>query len=86
MRTTLPGATLVASFIFLLAATSGSLAQASIEAQCRGASGKTLACCTKIVRANPSIAQCDKEVAVFRCVGAKNNKYVSRNGCVMPGR
>ena len=79
-------ATLVASFIFLLAATSGSLAQASVEAQCRGATGKALACCAKVVRANPSIAQCDKEVAVFRCVGTKNNKYVSRNGCVMPGQ
>lgn len=86
MRIILSGATLVASFIFLLAATTGSLAQASIEAQCRGATGKALACCTKVVQANPSIAQCDKEVAVFRCVGAKNNKYASRNGCVMPGR
>ena len=78
-------AILVASALLMIAATSGSLAQASIEAQCRGASGKTLACCTKIVRANPSIAQCDKEVAVFRCVGTKNNKYVLRNGFVMPG-
>jgi len=72
--------------LMVVAATNGSLAQASIEAQCRGATGKALACCTKIVGANPSIAQCDKEVAVFRCVGAKNNKYVSRNGCVMPSR
>jgi hypothetical protein len=77
---------LVASAFLMIAATSGSLAQASIEAQCHGAKGKTLACCTKIVRANPSIAQCDKEVAVFRCVGTKNNKYVSRNGCAMPGQ
>lgn len=61
-------------------------AQSSVAAQCSGASGKALTCCQKIVTANPSIGQCEKEVAVFRCVGIRNNKYVSRSGCVMPQR
>ena len=59
-------------------------AQVNVAAQCSGASGKAYACCVRIVTKNPSIAQCAKEVAVFRCVGNKNSTYVSRNGCVMP--
>jgi hypothetical protein len=59
-------------------------AQVNVAAQCAGASGKAYACCVRVVTRNPGIAQCDKEVAVFRCVGNKNSKYVSRHGCVMP--
>lgn len=54
-------------------------AQASIETQCAGARGKAMACCQRVVTANPKIAQCDKERAVFRCTGSK--QYVSPNGC-----
>jgi hypothetical protein len=46
--------------------------------------GKGYKCCVSVVTKNPSIAQCDKEVAVFRCVGNKKSKYVSANGCAMP--
>ena len=67
-----------------MAASGPASAQADVERQCRGVTGKTYACCVRIVTSNPRIAQCDKEVAVFRCVGNKNSKYVSRNGCVMP--
>jgi hypothetical protein len=67
-----------------IAASGPASAQADAERQCRGATGKAYACCVRIVTSNPRIAQCDKEVAVFRCVGNKNSKYVSRNGCVMP--
>jgi hypothetical protein len=46
--------------------------------------GKGYRCCVQVVTKNPGISQCDKEVAVFRCVGNKKSTYVSRNGCVMP--
>jgi hypothetical protein len=67
-----------------MAAGGPALAQVNVEAQCRGATGKAYACCVRIVTNHPRVTQCDKEVAVFRCVGNKNSKYVSRNGCVMP--
>ena len=52
-------------------------AQADIQTQCRGVSGKpkAYACCVRIVTKNPGIGQCEKEVAVFRCAGNKNSKY-----------
>jgi hypothetical protein len=65
--------------LLLLASSGTAFAQTSVEAQCAGARGKTLACCQRIVTANPRIAQCDKERAVFRCTGSK--QYVSPNGC-----
>lgn len=46
--------------------------------------GKGYACCARVVTKNPRIGQCEKEIAVFRCVGNKNSKYVSPNGCTMP--
>ena len=67
-----------------IAASGPASAQANVESQCSGASGKAYACCVRVVTRNPGIAQCAKEVAVFRCVGNKNSQYVSRNGCVMP--
>jgi hypothetical protein len=78
-------ATAVFAVLVSVGNTSGlAWAQAGVEAQCRGATGRAYACCVKIVTRNPGIAQCDKEVAVFRCVGNKNSKYVSPHGCAMP--
>lgn len=70
--------------MFLLVTVGSASAQSNVAAQCNGASGKSMACCQQIVTANPGIGQCEKEAAVFRCVGNKNSKYVSRRGCVMP--
>lgn len=57
---------------------------AFVAAQCGSAGGRAFACCKQVVTANPKIGQCGKEVAVFRCIGNKNNTYISPNGCVMP--
>ena len=81
---TLSISSIVLATLFAIAASGPASAQVDVERQCRGATGKAYACCARIVTSNPRIAQCDKEVAVFRCIGNKNNKYVSRNGCVMP--
>ena len=61
-------------------------AQANIEQQCRLLAGKPKAyqCCAQIVTNNPRIEQCEKEVAISRCIG--NNKYVSPHGCKIPKR
>ena len=72
------------SALISIAASHSALAQANVAEQCAGVSGKTYACCVRVITANPGIGQCAKEVAVFQCVGNKNSKYVSRNGCVMP--
>jgi hypothetical protein len=76
----------ILSALICIAASGQALAQADIQAQCRGVSGKpkAYACCVRIVTRNPGIAECEKEVAVFRCAGNKNSKYVSPYGCVMP--
>jgi hypothetical protein len=76
----------VLSSLICIAASGQASAQADIQAQCRGVSGKpkAYACCVRIVTRNPGIAECEKEVAVFRCAGNKNSKYVSPYGCVMP--
>jgi hypothetical protein len=76
----------ILSALICIAASGQASAQANAEAQCSRVSDKpkAYACCVRIVTRNPRIAQCEKEVAVFRCVGNKNSKYVSPNGCVMP--
>ena len=68
-----------AVFFVLVAAAGPVAAQSNVAAQCGGTSGKTFACCKKVVTANPTISQCAKERAVFECTGSK--KYVSSNGC-----
>jgi hypothetical protein len=73
------GRTLSVGLLLLAAAAGSASAQGNLGGQCSGVSGKTLACCQRVVTANPAIAQCDKERAVFKCAGSK--KYVSRNGC-----
>ncbi len=76
----------ILSALICIAASGQASAQADLQAQCRGVSGKpkAYACCVRIVTRNPGIAECEKEVAVFRCAGNKNSKYVSPFGCVMP--
>jgi len=54
-------------------------ARSEYRCACAGATGKAMACCTKIVTANPGIGQCDKERAVFKCTGSR--RYISPNGC-----
>ena len=73
------GGTLSVGFLMLVAAAGAASAQGNVAAQCSGASGRTLACCQRVVSANPAIGQCDKERAVFKCSGGR--KYVSPNGC-----
>jgi hypothetical protein len=82
----------ILSALICIAASGQASAQANIQAQCGSVNGKNkvfdkpkvYACCVRIVTKNPGIGQCEKEVAVFRCAGNKNSKYVSPNGCVMP--
>ena len=83
MRKFLGAGFLVLISVVVPAAAQDKLA-AIVAAQCGGAGGKAFACCKQVVTANPKISQCGKEVAVFRCIGNKNNAYVSPNGCVMP--
>jgi hypothetical protein len=71
--------TVTACLLLLVAAATSAAAQTNLAAQCGGAGGKTLACCQRIVTANPGIGQCEKERAVFRCAGGRT--YVSPNGC-----
>ena len=82
----------ILSALICIATSGQASAQANIQAQCGSVNGKNkvfdkpkvYACCVRIVTKNPGIGQCEREVAVFRCVRNKNSKYVSRNGFVMP--